>query len=143
LAAGYRASKAFEDGDINETPPYFDVQDRQRDTGKRRIEEEAHDLVFGDRGAAYGHPASDFQAMGRIAAAILSRWLESGSMVVHSKSQPCPDNEPQYLPDIPPQVVALLMTAVKLSRQSANPKRDNLVDLIGYALCADLIIEGE
>jgi hypothetical protein len=111
-----------------------------------RIEEEAHGLVFGDREAAYGHPSSDFTAMGRITAAILSRWLESeGYVVIKKIEHPLNDypSAPVYMPDISPEVVALIMTAVKLSRQSAQPKRDNLVDLIGYTLCADRIIEGE
>jgi hypothetical protein len=112
-----------------------------------RIEQEAHELVFGDREAAYGHPSSDFTAMGRITAAILSRWLESEGYELWKSSitgpRPTHHGEPLRLPDIAPEIVALIMTAVKLSRQSANPKRDNLVDLIGYTLCADRIIEGE
>jgi hypothetical protein len=104
-----------------------------------RIEEEAHDLVFGDRQAAYGHPSSDFTAMGRITAALLGRWLESLGLTVTQRLE---NDPPTRVPDIAPEIVALIMTAVKLSRQSANPKRDNLVDLIGYTLCADRIIEG-
>ena len=110
---------------------------------RKRIEEEAHDLVFGDRQAAYGHPSSDFTAMGRITAAILSRWLESEGYQLASNGNVLDDKGPVYFPDIPPRVVALIMTAVKLSRQSARPKRDNLVDLIGYVLCADRIEDGE
>lgn len=114
-----------------------------------RIEEEAHNLVFGDRQAAYGHPSSDFTAMGRITAAVLSRWLESEGFIVLPREAVISQNyedwtdAPVAMPDIAPQIVALIMTAVKLSRQSAQPKRDNLVDLIGYTLCADRIIEGE
>jgi hypothetical protein len=102
---------------------------------------EAESLVMGDRQAAYGHPASDFQAMGRMTAAVLSRWLESIGYVVHSKGEPCTDGEVQYLPDISPHIVALIQQAVKISRESANPKRDNRVDGIGYWLCADRIVE--
>jgi hypothetical protein len=108
------------------------------------IADEAVGLVYGDRQASYGHPASDFQAMGRIMSAILSRWLESaGYTVIRKDDAPESSDAPVYIPDISPETVALLMTAVKLSRQSAQPKRDNLVDLIGYTLCAQRIIEGE
>jgi hypothetical protein len=34
------------------------------------------------------------------------------------------------------------MQAVKLSREAANPARDNRVDGAGYWLCADRIVEG-
>jgi hypothetical protein len=97
------------------------------------IEEEANRLVFGDRQAAYGHPSSDFTATGRMVAAILSRWLESEEYLYFG-------NGPIRLPDIPPRVVALMMAAVKLSRESAKPSRDNRVDLIGYVLCEDRIV---
>ena len=104
-----------------------------------RIVDEAWGLVMGNRQASYGHPASDFAAMGRISAAILSRWLESEGLVVVPQDQ---GDGPVYLPDIPPRIVALLMTAVKLSRESAQHKHDNLVDLIGYTICSDRIVEG-
>jgi len=109
----------------------------------KTIADEASALVYGDRQAAYGHPSSDFTCTGRIMASIIGRWLESeGWSLTHPTFEDGRD-EPLYLPNIPPDVVALLMTAVKLSRQSASPKRDNLVDLIGYTLCADRIVEGE
>jgi len=111
-----------------------------REQGPDTIADEAVSLVYGDRQAAYGHPSSDFTAMGRITAAILSRWLESRDLKLVTREK---GDMPTYMPDIAPEVVALIMTAVKLSRQSASPKRDNLVDLIGYTLCADRIIEGE
>jgi hypothetical protein len=110
----------------------------------RRITDEAEELVYGDRQAAYGHPASDFTAMGRISAAILSRWIESeGYAIIRQDNAPASYTAPVYLPDVPPRIVALMMTAVKLSRESAQPKKDNRVDLIGYVLCEDRIVNGE
>lgn len=110
---------------------------------KRRITDEAWGLVMGDREAAYGHPASDFKAMGRITGAILSRWLESESLVVVPKElvKEWPP-EPVHFPDIDPRIVALIMTAVKISRLSAQHKHDSTTDLIGYAICEDRIAEG-
>jgi len=104
-----------------------------------RITDEAWELVNGDRQAAYGHPASDFQAMGRITGAIIGRWLESEGM--HVANAEFPYVTSNYFPDIPPRIVALIQQAVKVSRESANPKRDNRVDGIGYWLCADRIVE--
>jgi len=110
------------------------------------IADEAKALVYGDRQAAYGHPSSDFTAMGRISAAILSRWLESIGMVVTEKEIAMSGqyiDRPVSMPDIPPGIVALVMQAVKLSRESASPKRDNRVDGIGYWLCKDRIEGGD
>lgn len=102
-----------------------------------RIDEEAFALVMGDRQAAYGHPASDFTAMGRITAATLDRWLESRGLRLHDTF-----GTVVPFPDIEPRIVALIQQAVKLSREAAQPKRDNRVDGIGYWLCADRIVEG-
>jgi hypothetical protein len=103
------------------------------------IQQEAANLVHGARQAAYGHPSSDFQAMGRITGAIIQRWLDSEGLYVRDKGG---EGDVMPFPDIPPRIVALIMTAVKLSRESAQPKRDNRVDLIGYVLCEDMIVEG-
>lgn len=70
---------------------------------------EAASLVHGDRGANYGHPIHDFTRTGRMWGAILG------------------------IPDVPPEKVALCMIAVKMSRECNSSKRDNAVDIAGYA----------
>ena len=40
--------------------------------------------------------------------------------------------------DVAPATVALMLAAVKISREVNAPKRDNRVDLAGYALTAEL-----
>lgn len=45
--------------------------------------------------------------------------------------------------EIPPKVCAIVQIAVKLSRESFKHKRDNLVDLIGYADILNEVIEHE
>lgn len=79
------------------------------------ILEEAQRLVHGNRGADYGHPADDFMRTGRLWGAILG------------------------IGDIDPRLCALMMAAMKISREVNKPKRDNRVDLAGYAECADMI----
>jgi len=79
------------------------------------VVEEAQRLVHGDRGNNYGHPSEDFGRTGRMWGAILN------------------------LPDIPPEKVGLCMAAVKISREVNNPKRDNRVDLAGYAETIEMI----
>lgn len=88
-----------------------------------RITDEAWRLVMGDRQSSYNHPARDFEATGRMWAAILTNWLDL--------------DEP--MPDVHPRIVALMIAMVKVSRESHKHKHDNLVDLIGYALCADRV----
>lgn len=78
--------------------------------------EEAQSLVHGDRGDDYGHPIDDFTRTGRMWGAILD------------------------LPDVPPEKVGLCMAAVKISREVNKPKRDNRVDLAGYAETVDMVM---
>lgn len=81
------------------------------------ILQEAQRLVHGDRGAAYGHPLDDYTRTGRMWGAILG------------------------IPDIDPRLCCLMMAAVKISRETNASKRDNRVDLAGYAECADMVAE--
>ena len=83
------------------------------------IELEAASHVYGERQASYGHPATDFERTGRIWGAILG------------------------IDDVPPHLVALCMAGLKISREVNMPKRDNLVDLIGYAICAKRVKDYE
>jgi hypothetical protein len=79
--------------------------------------EEAQRLVHGNRGADYGHPIDDYTRTGRIWGAILG------------------------IPDIDPRICCIMMAAVKVSREVNKHKRDNLVDLAGYAECAHMVAE--
>ena len=79
--------------------------------------QEAQRLVHGDRGAAYGHPIDDYARTGRMWGAILG------------------------IRDIDPRLCCLMMAAVKISREVNAPKRDNRVDLAGYAECAQMVAE--
>lgn len=79
------------------------------------ILQEAQRLVHGDRGANYGHPIEDFTRTGRMWGAILG------------------------IPDVAPELVGLCMVALKMSREVHKPKRDNRVDLAGYAETVDMI----
>ena len=79
--------------------------------------QEAQRLVHGNRGADYGHPIDDYTRTGRMWGAILG------------------------IGDINPRVACLMMAAVKISREVNKHKRDNLVDLAGYAECAYMVAE--
>lgn len=83
------------------------------------IDQTARRLVYGERAATYGHPKGDFKAIGRTWAALLEQHLGT------------------EIPDIPPEVVGIMMASLKLCRLAATPShRDSQVDGIGYLLCA-------
>jgi hypothetical protein len=83
----------------------------------RDILDEARDLVHGDRQRDYDHPSRNLTRIGTM-------W---GVML---------DREP-----IPPRTVALMMICLKLAREVKTSKPDNLTDICGYSLCADLCDE--
>ena len=83
------------------------------------ILQEAQRLVHGPRQQSYGHPFDDFTRTGRMWGAILGR------------------------EDVPPELVALCLIAVKISREVNAPKRDNRVDIAGYAETLDLVRDRE
>jgi hypothetical protein len=78
------------------------------------IAEEAIRLVCGDRNDSYGHPLTDYQCTAGMQSAIVGA-------------------------EITPKQAILNMIAVKISRESRKHKRDNLVDICGYALCLAMV----
>lgn len=89
------------------------------DTGVS-ILQEAHNLTHGDRNASYGHPLDDYARTAALVSALLA----------HKLTKPISAEE-----------MALAMCCVKMSRQIHAPKRDNMVDLAGYAWVAQACIE--
>ena len=85
--------------------------------------EEAQRLIFGARQASYGHPFDDFSKTGQMWGAILSEWRKSSAA------------------NVPPELVALCQIAVKISREVNATKRDNIVDMAGYAGTLALVRE--
>ena len=76
---------------------------------KKKLAEEANELVNGDRQKSYGHPRKNFQLTADLWSVVLG------------------------VP-VTPEQVALCMLQVKIARELHAPKRDNLVDAIGYIL---------
>lgn len=90
------------------------------DEGQESILQEAHRLTHGSRNADYGHPLDDYTRTAALVSALLAHKLTSA---------------------ITPAEMSLAMCCVKLSRQIHAPKRDNLVDLAGYAWVSGACIE--
>lgn len=78
---------------------------------------EAERIVNGERAADYGDSTANMERIGKITELTLSQaeWAKLGAC------------------SIPPTVVAKILMAVKLGREAHTHKRDNLVDLCGYA----------
>lgn len=77
---------------------------------------EAEGLVNGDRNEDYGHPLDDFTKTAALWSVIAGVELSATQ-------------------------VALMMVALKISRQLHRPKRDNLVDMAGYAETAQMVVD--
>lgn len=93
------------------------------DAGYAPVTLEAHDLVFGDRQADYGHPLDDFDATAMSWTAFLrKRGLLRDGAVLEGE-------------DIGP-----LMVLFKMMRQANFRKRDNLTDGAGYCETTQRVI---
>ncbi|HSW45685.1 MAG TPA: DUF4406 domain-containing protein [Phycisphaerae bacterium] len=85
---------------------------------------EAQRLTGGARQSSYGHPREDFARTALMWTGILRGKLRPGEAVA-------------------PGDVPLCMIAVKLARQTHQHKRDNLVDIAGYARTAAMVAGDE
>jgi len=85
---------------------------------------EAQRITSTDRQKDYGHPADDFARTALMWTGILAGKLRDGAVVTAM--------------DVP-----LCVIAVKLARQSHHHKRDNLVDIAGYARTAGMVAGDE
>lgn len=81
---------------------------------------EANSLVHGERRSDYGHPINDFSCAAKMISAFLSR--KHGQVITLGAE------------DIP-----AIMILVKMSREAHKPKRDNRVDVAGYAETLEMV----
>ena len=92
--------------------------------GMASVLDTAKRITEGGRQRDYGHPADDFERTAQMWTAILAEKLTT--------------NIPITAEDVP-----LCMIAVKLARQVHRHKRDNLVDIAGYARAAAMVAGDE
>jgi len=86
------------------------------------IAQEAHRLVLGDRGKAYGHPIFDMTRSADMLTSLLRDKLKPGVR-------------------LEAEDIGQAMICVKQSRHRNAPKRDNMTDTAGYALTLQMIKE--
>lgn len=98
------------------------MQKKVKAGSKEAILEEARRLVHLERIQEYGHPLDDFSRTAGMATAMLSNKLMAGCT-------------------ISPEEVGLFMILVKVSRQVNKSKRDNMVDVAGYAETVQMVVE--
>jgi hypothetical protein len=101
------------DGDINLMQNSNNEKMNRSEDGMRSILEEAQAAVL-ERGESYGDVEDSF-------ADIAWGW---------SRILGFPDNQV-----LQPKTVGLMMIWLKIAREMHRPKRDNLVDIAGYAEC--------
>ena len=97
---------------------------RLREALDTSILADAKHVTSGKRQDDYGHPSADFARTARMWTGILAGKLREGA-------------------DVVPMDVPLCMIAVKLARQAHRHKRDNLVDIAGYARTAAMVAGDE
>lgn len=85
-------------------------------TPREDVLNEASQLITGDRNRTYGSPTQNFADTAAVWNTILRRKLKDGEQIT-------------------PGEVAAMMVGLKLVRMVAQPKRDNWVDIAGYAGC--------
>jgi len=84
------------------------------------ILQEAQALVHGERSADYGHPADDFAAV----AEAFNAYIKKKYYIVNLLESA----------DVP-----IFQMIVKIMREAHKPKRDNLVDIAGYAATLEMV----
>jgi hypothetical protein len=80
---------------------------------------DAYNVVHEERDPEYGPPSEDFESLGILWATLINRYLKKHGL--------------HPIPNIPPRVVGNMMIALKINRDVHYPKRDNMIDVAGYA----------
>jgi hypothetical protein len=77
--------------------------------------QEAQDIIYGDREQTYGHPAKNLVQIAGLWTAYLQAKRGNDGVKINASD------------------VAMMMMLVKMARQQNSFKRDNIVDMCGYA----------
>jgi len=90
--------------------------------------EEAQRIVYGDREQTYDHPSRNFERT----AHLWNGYLAAKHPRFTSEGR---------IEKLDAHDVAWMMSLLKLARQIHKHKRDNIVDFIGYAACAQKMVD--
>ncbi len=85
---------------------------------EKRIAQIADEIMHTNREDSYGRPFENYSALSDLWSAYIRR---ATGKAVTLNALDC----------------IQMMMLLKINRQAKNPQRDNLIDIIGYAICAD------
>lgn len=118
LLRGYAASRGAQlELHVARQLGFFELYEDHEET----ILEEADRIVSGDRGPQYGRPTANFTHT----AALWTAYLRERYPGI----------------EFTPEDVAAFMILLKMAREFHREKRDNRVDIAGYAKCWDIVAE--
>tara|TARA_R110000744_G_C19367560_1_gene562058 strand:+ start:2761 stop:3225 length:465 start_codon:yes stop_codon:yes gene_type:complete len=100
------------------------------------ILDEAKEMTSGDRMKDYGHPRDNFQNV----AILWNAFLMNKVMEVENK---IPGELRESQVRFNENDIALMMILLKVAREQSKHKRDNIVDIAGYARNLAQMYEGE
>jgi len=96
-------------------------KDASKDVSKENnVLREAIEIVFGDREATYDHPIIDFTGTAMMLTGYFRRYLKPGITFT-------------------PMDVPIIVTIIKLSRESHKHTADNIRDIAGYCLTQERV----
>lgn len=90
------------------------------------ILEEANQVTSGDRRASYGHPLDNNNRV----VTLWNAWLKSCGVALYDLDE---NGKPEAPTEFAEEDVADMMILFKMARDMNKAKRDNLVDICGYA----------
>lgn len=102
----------------------IEVSSQETKVASESILDEAKRITHGDRQASYGSPDQDFARTAGMINSLFRDYLKEGC-------------------EFKPKDVASIMILIKLSRNRHQNKRDNPVDIAGYAHCLNVCMECE
>lgn len=103
----------------------FEMPEVQEVPEKLSPGQEAHQLVYGERAATYGHPREDFRIIAKVWTGLLQDVLKPGAEIDEYR-------------------IAIMMSGLKLSRLVKSPKHhDSRVDTCGYMETMERLDEPE
>lgn len=110
------------------------VKDKPLKEPKYPILEEVEKILSGDRRSDYGKASASFKRIADYWNAYLCHKRDKIDEAAHEEDLPYEFLRGEYLTDYD---VAMLMILFKIAREENKHKRDNITDIIGYAVLAE------
>lgn len=106
-----------------ESPKWNEIKSPENSRGS--ILKEAYNIINGERQDQYGNPEDSFGTIAKLWSVYMDSTITGRKHL--------------DVPSVQPKDVALLMTLLKIARETHTHKRDNLVDAAGYISLANIL----